>query len=113
MFSPGEDRKVIHVNITDDLIAERDESFEVFLKLVPDSPNVILGNPSVATGTIIDDDDELSTYFIMEFHFSTYSCSLIQLYLCHTRTRTHVHTYTHTQARFLQLVKCKIVPLYF
>ena len=87
VFNPDEVSKVIYVNITDDLIVERNESFEVFLKLTPESPNVILGNPSVATGIIIDDDDELSTHFIMESHFSTYSCSLILLYLC------YIHTY--------------------
>ena len=57
MFNPGEDSKDIFVNITDDLIVERDELFEVFLQRTPDSPNVILGNPSVATGIIIDDDE--------------------------------------------------------
>ena len=96
VFNPGQDSIVFYVNITDDLIVEGDEQFEVFLKLSPDSPNVILGNPSVATGIIID-DDKLSMHFIMEFHFSTYSCSLILLYLCyiHTYACTHTHMYAH------------------
>ena len=55
-FNANDNSQVVFVNITDDLIAESDEMFEVFLKLIPDSPNVILGNPSVATGIILDNE---------------------------------------------------------
>ena len=39
------------------MLAEDDEIFEVFLKLIPNSPfNVTIGEPSIATGIIFDDD---------------------------------------------------------
>ena len=69
MFNPGESSQVIFVEINDDRIVEFDEDFEVFLMVIPDSPNVVLGNPSVATGIIID-DDALSKYFILYTHVS-------------------------------------------
>ena len=62
-FNGSDNSQVVSINITDDLIAESDESFEVFLKLIPGSPNVILGNPSVAIGTILD-NEILSKIFI-------------------------------------------------
>lgn len=40
----------------DDGVAEGNESFEVFLKVLPESPDVVIGQPSVATGVIIDDE---------------------------------------------------------
>ena len=55
-FDGTENSQVVSVNITDDQIAESDESFEVFLKLIPDSLDVLLGDPSVAIGTIFDDE---------------------------------------------------------
>ena len=61
-FNGSDNSKVVSINITDDLIAESNESFEVFLKLIPDSPNVILGNPSVAIGTIFDDEIPSKTF---------------------------------------------------
>ena len=64
MFNPGESSQVIFVEINDDRIVEFDEDFEVFLMVIPDSPNVVLGNPSVATGIIIDDDALSKYYFI-------------------------------------------------
>ena len=67
-FDGTDNSQVVSVNITDDFITESDESFEVFLKLIPGSLDVLLGDPSVAIGTIIDDDDRLSKYFIMNFH---------------------------------------------
>ena len=56
IFNRGEISRSFVVNIINDTIAESDESFEVFLKLTPDSSGVIIGEPSVATGTIIDDE---------------------------------------------------------
>lgn len=44
------------VTIVNDTLPEIDESFEVVLKSLPDFPNVTIGVPSVAVGTIFDDD---------------------------------------------------------
>lgn len=55
-FNSGETSKVISVTIMDDGVAEGNESFEVFLKVLPESPDVVIGQPSVATGVIIDDE---------------------------------------------------------
>ena len=57
-FNSGEISEIFTVNIINDQlqIVESDESFEVFLKLIPDSPDVIISEPSVATGTIFDDE---------------------------------------------------------
>ena len=54
---------VFTVTIFNDSLAESDESFEVFLKLHPDSPDVIIGEPSVATGTIFDDEAPSKTVY--------------------------------------------------
>lgn len=54
-FNSRETVKTFSVNIRNDSVAESEESFEVFLKTVPGSPDVVIGEPSVATGTIIDD----------------------------------------------------------
>ena len=54
-FNSGENSSVVAVPITNDVLPEADETFEVFLKNIPGSPyNVILDDPSVAVGTIID-----------------------------------------------------------
>ena len=56
-FNNGDNSQVVAVPITDDEIAEADETFEVFLKNFPDSPhNVIFADPSVAVGTIFDNE---------------------------------------------------------
>lgn len=55
-FNIGEISRVISVTITDDGVAEDDESFEVFLKPIPDTTDVIIGEPSVAVGIIVDND---------------------------------------------------------
>ena len=56
-FSSGDNSFVFAVPITNDIIPEADETFEVFLKNITGSPyDVIFADPSVAVGTIIDDD---------------------------------------------------------
>ena len=56
-FDSGENSKVISVAIGDDQIAESDETFEVFLKPIPNSPyDVIIDEASVAVGTIFDNE---------------------------------------------------------
>ena len=55
-FNSGVISQVFSVNIINDLVAESDELFEVFLKLIPGSLGVIIGEPSVAVGTIFDDE---------------------------------------------------------
>ena len=52
-FNSGVNSSVFAVPITNDDIPEADETFEVFLKNIPDGPyNVIFDDPSVAVGTI-------------------------------------------------------------
>jgi len=56
-FNSGVNSTTFDVPITNDDIPENDETFEVFLKNIPDSPNnVIFADPSVAVGTIFDDE---------------------------------------------------------
>jgi len=56
-FNNGDNSVVFNVPITNDDIPETNETFEVFLKNITDSPyKVIFDDPSVAVGTIVDDD---------------------------------------------------------
>ena len=55
----------------DDSIAEGDEAFEVFLKLLPDSTGVTIGQPSVATGIIFDDEMPSKTFTMSSGFAST------------------------------------------
>ena len=56
-FNNGVNSNVFAVPITNDDIPEADETFEVFLKKIPGNPyNVIFDDPSVAVGTIFDDE---------------------------------------------------------
>ena len=56
-FDSGETSKVFSVNIQDDQIAESDESFEVFLKPISNSPyDVMIDEASVAVGIIFDNE---------------------------------------------------------
>jgi len=56
-FNNGDNGIVFAVPITNDDIAEADETFEVFLKNIPDNPyKIIFDDPSVAVGTIFDDE---------------------------------------------------------
>ena len=56
-FNSGENSSVVAVPITNDVLPEADETFEVFLKNITGSPyDVIFADPSVAVGTIIDDE---------------------------------------------------------
>jgi len=60
-FPPGETCVVVVVSVTDDTVLEEDETFIGLLKTSNLTPgNVFVGDPSMAVGTIIDDDD-LST----------------------------------------------------
>jgi len=57
-FAPGETCVSVVVSVTDDEIHEKNETFVGSLKpsnLTPD--NVLIEDPSMAVGTIIDDDD--------------------------------------------------------
>ena len=57
-FAPGETCVSVVVNVTDDEVHEKNETFVGSLKinnLTPD--NVLIVGPSMAVGTIIDDDD--------------------------------------------------------
>ena len=74
-FNSGEIRNTFTVEINVDDIAENDEVFEVVLKSLPDSPRVTIGEPSVATGTIIDDQIP-SKIFYNRFLFYIHFCCL-------------------------------------
>jgi len=63
IFNAGSDSIIISVKIVNDRISEPDESFEVFLKPLP-GDDVIIGKPSVAVGTIFDDERPSKTLFI-------------------------------------------------
>ena len=62
-FAPGETCVSVVVSVTDDEVHEKNETFVGSLKtsnLTPD--NVLTGDPSMAVGTIIDDDDLSKKY---------------------------------------------------
>ena len=56
-FDSGETSNIVSVDIQDDQIAESDESFEVFLKPISNSPyDVRIDEASVAVGIIFDNE---------------------------------------------------------
>ena len=56
-FDSGETSNIVSVDIQDDQIAESDESFEVFLKPLSNSPyDVRIDEASVAVGIIFDNE---------------------------------------------------------
>ena len=62
-FAPGETCVSVVVSVTDDEVHEKDETFVGSLKRGSSTPdNVLIGNPSMAVATIIDDDDLSKTY---------------------------------------------------
>lgn len=89
-FNIGEISRVISVTITDDGVAEDNESFEVFLKPIPDTTDVIIGEPSVAVGIIVDNDTTSKTIWnlmstIQYAHLlisHVHSCLCVKLYYC-------------------------------
>jgi len=62
-FNIGGDPIIVSVEIVNDGTSEPDESFEVFLKPLP-GDDVVIGEPSVAVGTIFDDEVLSKTSFI-------------------------------------------------
>ena len=87
-FDSGVDQVTFSVAIISDEIAEGNETFEVFLK---DNPNVVIGEPSVAVGTIID-DDEISKYlyFMMDFYLQSTHVMMYK-YVFHVIRKMHTH----------------------
>jgi len=63
VFNVGSDSVIVSVEIVNDTISEPDETFEVFLKPLP-GDDVVIGEPSVAIGTIFDDEVPSKTSFI-------------------------------------------------
>ena len=62
-FAPGETCVSVIVSVTDDEVHEKNETFIGSLKRGSStSDNVLIGNPSIATGAIIDDDDLSKKY---------------------------------------------------
>jgi len=61
-FSSGIDSVTISVDIVNDIIPESDETFEVFLKSLPGN-DVVIGEPSVAVGIILDDEIPSKTFY--------------------------------------------------
>jgi len=60
-FAPGETCVSVGVSVTDDEVHEKNETFVGSLKINNSTlDNVLIGDPSMAVGTIIDDDDDLS-----------------------------------------------------
>ena len=66
MFAPGETCVSVVVSVTDDEVHEKDETFVGSLKTSNSTPdNVLIGDPSMAVGTIIDDDDLSKKKFLL------------------------------------------------
>jgi len=81
VFNVGSDSVIVSVEIVNDTISEPDESFEIFLKPLPGN-GVVIGEPSVATGTIFDDErpSKTSLYFYDLFLLCTYMFMLEVLF---------------------------------
>ena len=57
-FAPGETCVSVVVNVTDDEVHEKNETFVGSLKINNSTlDNVLIVDPSMAAGTIVDDDD--------------------------------------------------------
>ena len=68
-FDNGSNNSNFSVELVDNKIAESDESFEVFIKLIPDSPyDVKLGDPSVVRVYIYDDDVPIPSKILIMQH---------------------------------------------
>ena len=61
-FNSTQDSVTFPVNLVNDMIAEGNEQFEVFIKSLPDNP-VIIGNPGFSIGTIINDDTPSKIFY--------------------------------------------------
>ena len=55
-FEPGDSEETVEVTITNDGVFEGDEQFEGILELQSGSSGAVLGQQTVATATIQDDD---------------------------------------------------------
>jgi len=72
-FNNGVDSTVFTVPIINDDVPETNETFEVFLKNIPDSPyKVIFDDPSVAVGTIVDDDTSPCKKLLLYYYCIAY-----------------------------------------
>ena len=72
-FAPGETCVSVVVSVTDDEELEEDETFVGVLKTSGSTPdNVLIGTPSMAVGTIIDDDDLGKKYYTDIGCYGTY-----------------------------------------
>ena len=70
-FLPGEDCVLVNVGITDDSINEENETFIGILKSLDATPsNVLIGAPSRAIGTIINDDPISKYICCLSFHIT-------------------------------------------
>ena len=78
-FDSGETSKVFSVAIRDDQIAESDETFEVFLKSLSNSPyDVRIDETSVAVGIIFDNEIP-SKSLLAAYTWWTFVCNQIGL----------------------------------
>ena len=55
-FEPGDSEETVEIVITNDGVFEGDEQFEGILELQSGSSGAVLGQQTVATATILDDD---------------------------------------------------------
>jgi len=63
-FAPGETCVSVVVSVTDDEVHEKNETFVGSLKTSNSTPdNVLIVDPSMSVGTIIDDDDLSKKYY--------------------------------------------------
>jgi len=70
-FNIGGDPIIVSVDIVNDTISEPDETFEIFLKPLP-GDDVVIGQPSVATGTIFDDERPSKTLYFYDLFLLLY-----------------------------------------
>ena len=88
-FLPGEDCVLVNVGITDDSINEENETFIGILKSLDATPsNVLIGAPSRAIGTIINDDpiSKYNLYIVCHFTLQLVklcvNASSLYMYVC-------------------------------
>ena len=81
IFNGDENSRIVSVDIMDDGIFEGDEQFEVFLKTLPESPDVILGDPNIATGTILDDERPSKIFsFLVKLYILIYNVQYVYMF---------------------------------
>ena len=71
-ISPGDTSAIVSIPITNDIIVEGDEKFDVILQ--SNGSDVVVGSPKQATVTIINDDGN-TLHYVDNYYLVVWYCS--------------------------------------